>query len=149
MLILDVNVLLQAHRKDLPFHPVCLQFLHSLLAGTERFGVPEMVFSSVVRIVTATAFSPPSTTSEALDFCSVIMRSPNCARLVPTTSHWQNFDRLCRVVGASGKRVADAYLAAFAIDLQAELVTLDRDFSRFPGLVWRAPGEAVSVVNPT
>ena len=34
----------------------------------------------------------------------------------------------------TGKLVADAYLAAFAIGHQAQLVTLDQEFSRFAGL---------------
>ena len=35
-----------------------------------------------------------------------------------------------------------AFHAALAIDSGAELITTDRDFSRFPGLRWRHPLEA-------
>jgi hypothetical protein len=35
--------------------------------------------------------------------------------------------------------VADAYLAALAIEAGAEWITTDRDFARFPGLRWRHP----------
>ena len=38
-----------------------------------------------------------------------------------------------------GVLVADAFLAAIAIELDALLVTTDRDFARFPGLRWRHP----------
>jgi predicted nucleic acid-binding protein len=45
----------------------------------------------------------------------------------------------CREGAASGDLVPDAYLAAVATVLGAELVTADRDFARFPGLRWRHP----------
>jgi hypothetical protein len=41
--------------------------------------------------------------------------------------------------GATADRVPDAYLAALALDLDAELVTADRGFARFQGLRWRYP----------
>ena len=49
------------------------------------------------------------------------------------------FLRLCVEVNAKGDLVADAYLAAIAIELDAPLVTTNRDFARFPGLRWRHP----------
>ena len=42
-------------------------------------------------------------------------------------------------LGAKGNLVADAYLAALAIESGCEWITGDRDFSRFPGLRWRHP----------
>jgi predicted nucleic acid-binding protein len=40
-----------------------------------------------------------------------------------------------------GNLVADAYLAALALEAGAEWITTDRDFARFPGLRWRHPLE--------
>ena len=59
--------------------------------------------------------------------------------MVPARRHWAIFDRLCRDVGAKGNVVPDAYLAATALEVGAELVTADRGFGRFPGLRWRHP----------
>jgi hypothetical protein len=42
-------------------------------------------------------------------------------------------------VQAKGNLVADAYLAALAIESGSEWITTDRDYSRFPGLRWRHP----------
>ena len=42
-------------------------------------------------------------------------------------------------VSVKGSLVADAYLAALAMEHRAEWVTTDRDFARFPGLRWRHP----------
>ena len=42
----------------------------------------------------------------------------------------------------SGPQVADAYLAALAIEHGCELITTDSDFARFKGLRWRHPLDA-------
>jgi predicted nucleic acid-binding protein len=42
--------------------------------------------------------------------------------------------------GTIGNLVADAWLAAPAIEHGCEWITDDTDFSRFPGLRWRRPG---------
>ncbi|MDQ3400856.1 MAG: PIN domain-containing protein [Chloroflexota bacterium] len=46
---------------------------------------------------------------------------------------------MCLSAAVKGNLVADAYLAALAIESGAEWITTDRDFSRFPGLRWRHP----------
>jgi predicted nucleic acid-binding protein len=57
----------------------------------------------------------------------------------PGPRHWQIFADLCRATNARGNLVADAYLAALAIEWDSEWVTADGDFGRFPGLRWRRP----------
>ena len=42
-------------------------------------------------------------------------------------------------VRAAGNLVADACLAAIAMEAGCELVIADRDFARFAGLWWRHP----------
>jgi predicted nucleic acid-binding protein len=59
--------------------------------------------------------------------------------IAPGPRHWEIFERLCVTAGAKGNLVPDAHLAALAIESGSELVTTDRDFSRFPGLRWRHP----------
>ena len=44
-----------------------------------------------------------------------------------------------RFGNARGNLVSDAFLAAIAIEMGAELVTADRGFGRWPGLKWRHP----------
>jgi uncharacterized protein len=57
----------------------------------------------------------------------------------PGDAHWGIFARLCREADAKGNLVPDAWFAAMAIEAGCEWVTLDRDYSRFPGLKWRPP----------
>jgi predicted nucleic acid-binding protein len=58
----------------------------------------------------------------------------------PGDRHWPIFIDLCRRADTRGNHVPDAWFAALAIEWGCDWVTLDRDYARFPGLVWRTPG---------
>ena len=140
MLAPDVNVLVYAHRKELPEHEACRQWLEGLLAGDAAFGVLELVLSGFLRIVThPRVFRTPTPLADALAFGEVLRTQPNSVLVRPGPRHWEIFERLCRESGAKGNLVADAYLAAVAIESGCEWITTDRDYSRFSGLRWRSP----------
>lgn len=84
-------------------------------------------------------FAPPAPIEQALEFATALRTQPNAVIMSPGPRHWGIFERLCRAAGAKGNLVADAYLAALAIESGSEWITTDRDFSRFPGLRWRHP----------
>jgi toxin-antitoxin system PIN domain toxin len=146
--LLDVNVLIYAFRDDTVPHAAIAAYLNGLVNGDRAFGVPELALSALVRIVTQKPWNPPSPPVKVLDFCSALRSSPRCLVVHPSERHWEVFDRLCRVSGAKGKLVADAYLAAHAIDRDDEWVTMDSDFKNFPGLRWRHPLIGQSRTNP-
>lgn len=140
MVLADVNVLVYAHREDSSDHRRARAWTEAMLDSDESYGVSELVLSGVVRVVThPRVFDPPTPISVALDFVSMIRSRPNAVVIEPGERHWSIFDRLCREADARGNLVADAYLAALAIESGCEWVTTDRDFSRFPGLRWRHP----------
>jgi len=102
--------------------------------------VAEFVLSSFVRIVTnSRIFDPPAPLQEALDFCDFVRNGENAVIVTPGPRHWDIFAELCLAAHAKAGLVADAYLAALAIEADCELITMDRDFARFPGLRWRRP----------
>lgn len=72
-------------------------------------------------------------------FANALRDQPNVVDVRPGPRHWEIFQRLCVGAGARGNLVPDAYLAALALESGSELVTSDRDFSRFSGLRWRHP----------
>ncbi|CUS38768.1 putative enzyme [Candidatus Nitrospira nitrificans] len=74
-----------------------------------------------------------------MEFAVSVREHPNAVTLTPGERHWEIFQRLCREANAKGNLVADAYLAALAIETGAEWITTDRDYARFPGLRWRHP----------
>jgi toxin-antitoxin system PIN domain toxin len=102
--------------------------------------VSEFVLSGFVRVVThPRVFDPPDRVSAALQFANAVRSQPTVVLVAPGDRHWTIFERLCRAADAKGNLVPDAYLAALAMEQGAELITADRDFSRFPGLRWRHP----------
>jgi toxin-antitoxin system PIN domain toxin len=87
-------------------------------------------------------FSVPSPLSRALGFVDGVRQSVAFLSIEPGPRHWTIFRRLCEEAGAKGNVIADAYLAAVAIESGGEWVTTDSDYARFPGLRVRHPLKA-------
>lgn len=140
MLLADVNVLVYAHREDAPHHAGCRDWLETLINGAQSFGYCDLVLSGFLRVVThPKVFMRPSPLADALGFADQLRSRPNGVAVTPGPRHWSIFRSLCVDAGTKGNLVADAYLAALAIEAGCEWVTTDRDFSRFKGLRWRHP----------
>jgi toxin-antitoxin system PIN domain toxin len=136
----DVNVLVYAYREDAHRHRAYRGWLEGLLEGDEAFGLSALILSGFLRVVThPRVFSPPSPIEHALVFTRVLRDHPGCVSVEPGPRHWEILTRLCRETEARGNLVADAYLAALAIESGSEWITTDRDYGRFPGLRWRHP----------
>ena len=140
MLAPDVNVLVYAFREELPEHEGCRRWLEKTVGADAAFGLFDLVLSGFVRVVThPRVFKTPTPLDDALGFTSALRMQPTGVRVEPGARHWEIFERLCRQSNARGSLVADAYLAALAIESGCEWVTTDRDYSRFAGLRWRHP----------
>ena len=140
MLLPDVNVLVYAHRQDGPEYPSYRRWLEELVNADAAFGMADIVLSGFLRIVTnPRVFARPTPVNLAVSFAEELRALPNCVAVTPGPRHWSIFSRLCLEAGAKGNLVADAYLAALAIESGSEWITSDRGFSRFPGLHWRHP----------
>lgn len=140
MILLDVNVLVYAHRSDAPSHDRYREWLESVVNSDVAFGLSDLVLSGFLRVVThPRVFREPSSLERALRFVAEIRERPHCVTVAPGERHWEIFTRLCREADARGNIVADAYLAALAIESGSEWITTDRDYARFPGLRWRHP----------
>ena len=140
MLLPDVNVLVYAHREDAGAHVAHRQWLQQLLNGDEAYGLASIVLSGFLRIVThPKVFMKPTPLVDALAFAAQLREPSTCVAVEPGSRHWDIFRRLCIDSDVRGNLVPDAYLAALAIESGCELVTTDRDFSRFAGLRSRHP----------
>ena len=140
MLLPDVNVLVYAHRQDLPEHAPYRSWLGKVAASDTAFGLADIVLSGFLRIVTnPRIFLYPTPVELAISFAEELRSLPHCVPIAPGPRHWSIFCRLCREAGAKGNLVPDAFLAALAIESGSEWITSDRGFSRFPGLRWRHP----------
>jgi toxin-antitoxin system PIN domain toxin len=97
----------------------------------------ELVSSAFIRVVThPRIFVPPSPLAAALAFADDIRSPAHAVRIAPGPRHWDIFNRLCREAAVKGSLVADAYLAALAIEAGCEWVSTDGDDRRFKDLVW-------------
>jgi toxin-antitoxin system PIN domain toxin len=140
VILMDVNVLVYAFHQGSPGHAAYRAWLTTVLQADEPFGVSELVLSGFVRVVThPRVFDPPVPLADALAFATALRSQPNAVIVSAGARHWEIFEGLCSRAGAKGNLVADAYLAALALESGSEWVTTDRDFSRFPGLRWRHP----------
>lgn len=140
MYLIDVNVLVYAHRQDSPNHEAHLHWLESVINSEQAYGVSDHVLSGFLRVVThPSIFATPSTFGDALEFAIQLKNRPNVVNVVPGPRHWEIFTRLCRESDALGNLIPDAFFAALAIESGSEWVTTDRGFSRFSGLRWRHP----------
>jgi toxin-antitoxin system PIN domain toxin len=140
VILLDVNVLVHAFHEASPEHAAYRAWLEATVEADEPFGLSELVLSGFVRVAThPRVFDPPAPVGEALAFADALRSQPSAVFFARGTRHWAIFERLCVTARANGNLVADAYLAALAIESGCEWITSDRDFSRFPGLRWRHP----------
>jgi toxin-antitoxin system PIN domain toxin len=104
--------------------------------------VPDIVWAGFIRIATnRRIFTVPTPLDDAFGFLRAVRAQPTHVALVPGAQHLGLFERICREADALGDLAADAYLAALALEHGCTLVSLDRDFARFPTLRWRRPGE--------
>lgn len=140
MLLLDVNVVLAAHRDDHPHHSEVRPWFDELLADQEPFTVPMLVWTSFLRLATnRRIFEVPTPRHDAFAFIEATRAQPQHLVTAPGPRHLALLRRLCDEGDANGDLVPDAVIAAVAVEHSAEVVTLDRDFARFPSVPHRRP----------
>jgi toxin-antitoxin system PIN domain toxin len=140
MILLDVNILIAVHREDAEAHEEITAWLDAEFANSVCVGVSELALSGFLRVVThPKIFREPTPLLEALEFAEQFRTHDEVRIFAPGPDHWRLFTQLCRKTGAKGNLVPDAYHAALAIETGCEWISLDRGFSRFPGLRWRHP----------
>ncbi|MBW2701215.1 MAG: type II toxin-antitoxin system VapC family toxin [Deltaproteobacteria bacterium] len=140
MKLVDVNVLVYAHRQDTPHHESCHRFLDELVNGDQSFGMSELVLSGFLRVTThPRIFDPPTPVEQAVSFVQAIRSRSNHVIVDPGPRHFSLFLGLLKESGARGNLIPDAYLAALAIESGCEWITTDRDFARFENLKWSSP----------
>ncbi len=140
MRLLDVNVVLAAHREDHPHFDIARAWLNHVLATRSPFSVTDLVAGSFLRVATnRRIFSLPTPVPEAFRYLRALRDQPSHVMLGPGPLHLEILERLCVDTDAQGDLIPDAQLAAMAIEHASELVSFDRDFARFAHLRWTRP----------
>ena len=140
MIVPDVNLLIYAHNEHAPEHDAALVWWTGLLTGTEVVGLPWAVSTGFVRIISnPSAVRPPMTSLAAVDRVQSWLEYDHVTAIQPGATHLEYFRRNLTVPLGGPNRVADAHIAALAMEYDAEVHSADRDFGRFPGVRWRNP----------
>lgn len=140
MKILDVNVIVAAHRDDHPDYAVARRWLDRTVLEQEPFSLVDIVAGAFLRISTnRRIFRIPTPVDMAFAYLRALRAQPGHVMLAPGPRHLDLLENLCVDAEASGDLVADAQLAAMAVEHACDLVSFDRDFARFSDLVWTMP----------
>ncbi|MGH3498599.1 MAG: TA system VapC family ribonuclease toxin [Nocardioidaceae bacterium] len=135
MLLLDVDVLVHAFRRESPRHEAYTRWLEGALTGEESVGLPEVALAGLLRPTTNhRIYRDPSTPEAALEFCDAVLDGGSAVRVRAGLRHWGIFCRLVRDHRLRANDVPDASLAALALENAATLVSTDRGLARFGGL---------------
>jgi toxin-antitoxin system PIN domain toxin len=139
--LLDANILLYAYDSSSPHHAVCKDWLELALNDDEPVGLPWQTIFAFVRISTnPRAVLRPLPTQDACGIISTLLERPTIVVVEPGDEFWRTFEQLVADARVSGPLIADAVLAALAIEQGAVICSTDRDFLRFRG---------ISVIDPT
>lgn len=143
MLLLDVSVVVAVHRADHPRHAALQPWFEALVASSEPFSVPTVVWASFLRLTTnRRVFAIPTPLSEAFDFVDAVCAQPNHLLLSPGPRHLTLLRRLCEEAAASGDLVPDAVIAAVALEYGCDVATFDLDFARFSSIDHVVPSDS-------
>ena len=140
MIVPDLNLLVYAYNDGAPNHEPARRWWEDLVNGTERVGVPWVVSTGFVRLMThPSVLVRPAAATKAVDYVREWFRFPHVAPVNPGAEHLALFRRNLAAAGVGANLVTDSHIAAVAMEYQAEVHSNDTDFSRFPGLRWRNP----------
>lgn len=141
MIALDTNVLVYAHRRDLPLHETAAAVVARALTGNEPVALCWPVVHEFLAVVTSNrVFVKPTPPSRAFDQVHDWFASPVARSLGESSRHLETVAGLALASRSHGPVIHDARIAAICIDHGVrELWTADRDFSRFPQVPIRNP----------
>lgn len=136
MIALDTNILVYAHRQELPKHDAARECLVAFAEGAARWAIPVFCIGEFLRIVTHTRlFTPAHTPEEACAAVERILASPSLIILDPEDDYLSLLHRAMQEADAKGNLVFDAQIAALCRQAGVRaLLTEDRDFARFRDL---------------
>lgn len=140
MILPDINLLVYAYNSASEQHKVCSAWLEKILNGNEPvcFSWPTII--GFIRILTTVKMvANPYSPKQAMDIAGEWLSTPVSMMLVPGDEHFAIFRQLVIDSGIVGARLADAHIAALAIEHNATVATSDKDFRAFDGVKWINP----------
>jgi uncharacterized protein len=141
LIAVDTNILVYAHRRDSEWHEPASACVRALAEGAASWALPWPCLHEFLAIVThERIYTPATTAAKALDQVSAWLESPSVVLLSETAGYWAVLARLAQKSRITGPRFHDGRIAALCLHHGVrELLSADRDFSRFGDLKTRNP----------
>jgi len=142
MIAVDTNILVYAHRRDSEWHEPAAEVVKTLSESSAPWAIAWPCVYEFYAIAThPKIYDPPSTPDEAREQLGAWIQSPSLVLLSETRRFWEKgLSGLLKAARLAGPKVHDARIAALCIAGGVrELLSADRDFSRFPELTTRNP----------
>jgi hypothetical protein len=136
MQAVDTNILIHAEVASSQRHDAALKILTGLAEGALPWAIPWPCIYEFLRVVThPRVFHPPVPQNIALEDLRKLLASPSLFLLAETPRHVSMMDQVISQSGATGNLVHDAHIVALCLEHGvSEIITGDRDFTRFSGL---------------
>lgn len=141
MIAVDTNILVYAHRPEMPFHDRAREVLDAASNKPEPLAVPWPCVHEFLAIVThPRIFRDPTPIGLALDALRGLQQSLDGGFLGEGDGYLEMLDSMARPARLQGPLIHDARIAAICCYHGVrELWSADRDFSRFATLKVRNP----------
>ena len=137
MIAVDTNILVYAHRSELPLHKKALSHLVRLAESPEPWSLPVFCISEFLRVVThPRLFDPPSTIEQGLEAISGLLESPSLIVLNPGGHFWPMLQKIVQKANTRGNLIYDAQIVVVCREYGVrDILSEDRDFMRFEKII--------------
>lgn len=140
MILVDSNLLLYAKFEDVPQHRRAKAWVEEQMNGTTRVGIPWQSSLAFLRLATnQRVFAHPLPIAAAWKQLMEWLDRPKVWIPEPTEEHASVLGDLLLDASVTGNLVADAHLAALAIEHGLTICSADSDFAKFAGVSWLNP----------
>jgi toxin-antitoxin system PIN domain toxin len=140
VILIDANLLIYAHVKNLPQHVAAKGWLDKCLNASAPVGLPWPSLLGFLRIVkNPRIFERPESIKDAWIQVKEWLECPSAWIPRPAERHVEILEGLIVDLNITANLVPDAHLAALAIEHGLILCSADGDFGRFPDLKWQHP----------
>lgn len=131
MILVDVNLLVDATMTAAPAHEAARSWLEERLSGIARVGIPWVSITGFIRVVgQPRAWERPMPVERSLSVVRSWLSRPCSWIPEPGPRHLDLLGQLM-TSQPSVRLVTDAHLAAIALEHGLELCSQDRDFARW------------------
>lgn len=136
-MILDSNILLYGHIPRFSQHEGVAKWLEATLSdGSDVVGITWQVATAFIRLTTnRRIFERPFDLAFAKQCLDNLFGHPLVSQVGPTTDHWEVYSRILTEQNLTGDIVMDAHIAAIAVEHNASVASVDKDFRRFSDYV--------------